>query len=237
MHDLSGKTVIITGASGNLGHVVSVAFARCGARLALIGRDPESLRHAQQALPAQTESIALSADVCDPDAVAAMVDQVVARFGSIQVLANVAGGFSMGPRIHETSDAEWRHMLDLNTRTVFNCARAVVPKLLEQGAGRIVNVAARAATRGVGRMGPYCVSKAAVVTLTESLADELKDAGITVNCVLPGTLDTPENRQAMPDQDTSRWVSLDALADVIVFLASDASRAITGAAIPVYGRS
>ena len=98
-------------------------------------------------------------------------------------------------------------MMDLNARTVFNCCRAVVPRLLAAGGGRIVNVAARAATRGQGRMGPYCAAKAAVITLTESLADELKDAGIRVNCVLPGTLDTPQNRAAMPDADPGRWVT------------------------------
>ncbi len=128
-------------------------------------------------------------------------------------------------------------MLDLNARTVFHCARAIIPRLLENGGGRIINVSARAATHGLGHMAPYCVSKAAVITLTESLAEELKDSGITVNCVLPGTLDTPQNRAAMPEADPTTWVALEALADVILFLASHASRGITGAAIPVYGRS
>jgi NAD(P)-dependent dehydrogenase (short-subunit alcohol dehydrogenase family) len=128
-------------------------------------------------------------------------------------------------------------MMDLNARTVFNCCRAVVPHLLSAGGGRIVNVSARAALRGVGTMGPYCASKAAVITLTEALSEELKDSGINVNCILPGTVDTPQNRTSMPDQDHARWVPLDALADVILFLSSDAARAVTGAAVPVYGRS
>ncbi|MTW20372.1 SDR family NAD(P)-dependent oxidoreductase [Allochromatium palmeri] len=237
MHHLNDKTILITGASGNLGSATARAFGAQGARLALIGRDPEALSHTQATLPAGVESLALSVDLLDTDQVAAMVEQVASHFGAIHGLANIAGGFSMGPTIQDTTDADWNAMLDLNARTVFNCARAVVPKLLAAGQGSVINVAARAARRGVAHMGPYCVSKAAVVTLTETLADELKPSGIRVNCVLPGTLDTPQNRAAMPDQDHSTWVSLEALADVIVFLASDLSRGITGAAIPVYGRS
>ena len=161
----------------------------------------------------------------------------MARFGGVQVLANLAGGFSLGPPLHETSDAAWNAMLDLNLRTLFHCARAAIPRLLESGGGRIINVSARVARQGLAHMAPYCVSKSAVITLTESLSDELKHHGINVNCVLPGTLDTPQNRAAMPDADHSTWLSPQALADVILFLASDASRGITGAAIPVYGRS
>jgi NAD(P)-dependent dehydrogenase (short-subunit alcohol dehydrogenase family) len=143
----------------------------------------------------------------------------------------------MGPPIHETPDRDWDLMLGLNARTVFNCTRAAVPHLLAAGGGAIVNVSARAALKGSARMGPYCASKAAVITLTETLAEELKDSGIRVNCVLPGTLDTPQNRAAMPDADFDRWVPLPALAEVILFLASPAARAVTGAALPVYGRS
>ncbi|MBK1654183.1 SDR family NAD(P)-dependent oxidoreductase [Allochromatium vinosum] len=237
MHDLSNKTILITGASGNLGSATACALAARGARPALIGRDPEALRRTQAMLPAGADSLTLSVDLLDPKQVAAMVEQVADHFGAIHGLVNIAGGFSMGPAIQDTTDAEWDAMLDLNARTAFHGARAVVPKLLAAGQGVIINVAARAALRGVGHMGPYCISKSAVVTLTETLADELKPSGIRVNCVLPGTLDTPQNRAAMPDQDPSNWVGPDALADVIVFLASDLSRGITGAAIPVYGRS
>ncbi|AFL72593.1 SDR family oxidoreductase [Thiocystis violascens] len=237
MQHLKGKTVLITGAAGNLGRATARAFATHGARLALVGRDPQTLADAQQALGPDPETDIFAADLLQPSAVSAMVDQVIARFGQLHVVANLAGGFTMGPPVHETSDADWDFMMDLNARTVFNCVRATVPRLLDAGSGRIVNISARAATKGSGHMAPYCASKAAVIALTESLADELKHQGINVNCLLPGTLDTPQNRAAMPDQDFSTWVSLDALAEVVLFLASDASRAITGAAIPVYGRS
>jgi NAD(P)-dependent dehydrogenase (short-subunit alcohol dehydrogenase family) len=235
-HD-SPKVVIITGAAGNLGRAVAQAFAGQGARLALVDVDPQSLESARQELPADCVCATFAADLMDAQSVEDMAAAVVAQLGRVDVLANIAGGFTMGPAIHETPDQDWDFMLNLNARTVFYCCRAVVPRMLATGGGRIVNVSARAATHGVGHMGPYCASKAAVITLTESLAGELKDQGINVNCVLPGTLDTPQNRAAMPDQDFSRWVPLKALADVFLFLASDAARAITGAAIPVYGRS
>lgn len=237
MHDLKGKTVIITGAAGNLGQTTALAFAQHGARLALIGRDRDSLIGSQSALAAETEAAIFAADLLDPAQVSDMVERVMTHFGQLHVLVNLAGGFSMGPEIRETTDTEWDFMLDLNLRTVFNCARATIPHLIEAGTGRIINVSARAATSGGARMGPYCVSKAGVITLTESLSEELKHQGVTANCVLPGTLDTPQNRTAMPDQDHATWVPLEALADVILFLASDAARAITGAAIPVYARS
>lgn len=237
MHELMGKTLILTGAAGNLGRATAVAFALQGARIALVDIDAQALASVQQALPEESESAIFQTDLLDPTAVSAMVAGVKERFGRADILANIAGGFTMGPAIHETPDAQWDLMMDLNVRSLFHCCRAAIPELLAAGGGRIVNVSARAATRGVGHMGPYCASKAAVITLTESLADELKHQGINVNCILPGTIDTPQNRAAMPDADHGTWVPPDALADVILFLASDASRAVTGAAVPVYGRS
>lgn len=231
------RVVIITGAAGNLGAAVARAFANQGARLALVDRDNGRLEEVRLSLPPGCEAAGFPTDLMDVQSVESMAAGVAAQFGRVDVLANIAGGFTMGPPIHETPDKDWDFMLNLNARTIFYCCRALVPRMLSSGGGRIINVSARAATRGVGRMGPYCASKAAVITLTESLADELKGQGINVNCVLPGTLDTPQNRTAMPDQDSSRWVPLEALADVILFLASDAARAVTGAAIPVYGRS
>jgi NAD(P)-dependent dehydrogenase (short-subunit alcohol dehydrogenase family) len=128
-------------------------------------------------------------------------------------------------------------MLNLNARTAFVLSRAVAPHMLEQGSGKIVHVAARAALEGGARASAYSVSKSGIVRLVESMAAELRQDGINVNCVLPGTIDTPQNRQAMPKADHSRWVSPQAIADVMLFLASDAARAVNGAAVPVYGRS
>jgi NAD(P)-dependent dehydrogenase (short-subunit alcohol dehydrogenase family) len=199
--------------------------------------DHESTEAAAAELPLGSDTAVFAANLIKPDSVADMAERVYAHFGRIDILANIAGGFTMGPPVHETEDRDWDFMMDLNARTVFNTARAIVPRMLEQGEGKIVNVSARAATQGKGHMAPYCASKAAVITLTESLAAEHKDDGINVNCILPGTVDTPQNREAMPTQDHARWVPPAALADVILFLASDAARHVTGAAIPVYGRT
>jgi NAD(P)-dependent dehydrogenase (short-subunit alcohol dehydrogenase family) len=153
----------------------------------------------------------------------------------IDVLCNIAGGFRMGQPVHETSDDTWELMLGLNAKSVLNCARAVVPGMLAAGRGKIVNVAALAGLTGKANMGAYIVSKSAVIRLTESMAAELRDKGINVNCILPSTIDTPQNRKDMPEADPKRWVAPEALAEVVLFLASDAARAIHGASIPVAG--
>ena len=237
MSDLQDKVVIITGAAGNLGRAVSKAFAAAGAKVALLDLRDDTLQQAAGALPEDSRLFTCAADLIDTDAVSNAVERVLSHYGRIDCLANIAGGFTMGPPLHQTPDKDWDFMMNLNARTVFNTCRAVVPHMLASGGGRIVNVSARAATEGKANMAPYCASKAAVITLTQSLAAEHKDHGINVNCILPGTVDTPQNRAAMPDQDHDRWVPTAALADVILFLASDASRCVTGAAIPVYGRS
>lgn len=232
-----GKIAVVTGAAGNLGRTLVAMLAARGAGVALVDLDADALAAVREELPPETEAEIFAADLIAPDSVTAMVQGVMARFGRIDILANIAGGFTMGPPLHETGDEDWDLMMDLNARTLFNCCRGVVPHMLAAGGGKIVNVSARAATEGKGRMAPYCASKAAVVTLTESLAAEHRLAGINVNCILPGTIDTPQNREAMPDQDHSRWVPTAALADVILFLASDAAGCVTGAAVPVYGQS
>jgi NAD(P)-dependent dehydrogenase (short-subunit alcohol dehydrogenase family) len=177
----------------------------------------------------------LAIDLTDAEAVGVGVGEVVSQQGRIDVLVNVAGGFAMGPRVHETELAEWRRMLDMNTTSVFLATRAVLPHMLSRRNGKIVNVAARVANAGKGRMAAYSVAKGGVARLTESLAAEYRAEGINVNCVMPGTLDTPANRNDMPAADFSSWVSPAALAEVIAFLCSDAARAIHGASIPVYG--
>lgn len=237
MSEFAGKVVAVTGAAGNLGRAVAAAFAARGATLALLDLDEAGLAETRSQLPEDAHAATFPSDLLDPDAVAATVTQVRDRLGEIAMLANIAGGFAMGPPLHETSDKDWDLMMNLNARSVFNMARAVVPGMLALGSGRIVNVSARAAREGKAKMGPYCASKAAVITLTETLAAEHKHAGINVNCILPGTIDTPQNRADMPDADHSKWVPPAALADVVVFLASDAARCVTGAAVPVYGQS
>lgn len=236
MSSLEKQVVVVTGAAGNLGRAVAQAFRRAGARLVLVDRAANRL---QVLYPDLVDSpdhlLATSVDAIDPDAVQAMVGRVVDRFGHVDVLANTVGGYRAGTPVHETPLEDWDFMLDLNARSAFILSRAVVPVMLERGEGKIVHVASRAALKGSLRSAGYSASKSALLRLTESLSAELKRKGIRVNCVLPGTIDTPQNREAMPDADRSRWVAPEAVADVIVFLASDAARGVHGAAIPVYG--
>ncbi len=234
--DFSGKTVVITGAAGNLGRAVVEAFDERGANLVLVVRDAAA---AAKTFGDQTARRALAtADLLDARAVDAAIDQAFQRTGSIDVLCNLAGGFRMGSPVHETSDADWEFLLDINARTLLHMARAVVPRMLKAGrGGKIVNVGANAALKGTARMGAYVASKSAVIRITESMAAELRTHGINVNCVLPTTIDTPENRKAMPEADPQKWVAPADLANVIVFLASPAANAIHGAAMPVSGLS
>ena len=184
-----------------------------------------------------TKRLFAPANLLDQAQLGAVVKTAAERFGKIDVLCNLAGGFRMGSPVHETSDQDWNFLLDINARSMLHAVRAVVPAMLETGGGKIVNIGANAAQKGIAQMGAYCAAKDVVIRLTESMAAELRDSNINVNCVLPSIIDTPENRAAMPDADPARWVAPGALADAIVFLASDAARAIHGAALPVVGRS
>jgi len=236
MSSLTERVVIVTGAAGNLGRAVVNAFGALSAHLVLVDRAPDRLEQLYPEFAASADHyLATSVDLTDVDSVQAMVDNVVARYGRIDVLANCVGGYRAGKPVHETPIETWEFMLALNARTAFVVSRAVAPVMLNQGHGKIVHVASRAGLSGGAGMAAYSASKAAVIRLTESLSADLKRHGINVNCVVPGTLDTPQNRQAMPKARYSRWVTPEAVADVIVFLASHAGRAIHGAAIPVYG--
>ena len=224
------RTVVLTGAAGNLGRAVASAFADIGASLALLDVKPGGIQDSARQVFVQT-------DLLDAQSVQAAADQVLQRFGRIDVLCNLAGGFRMGPPVHETSAQDWDFLFDLNARTLLHTAKAMVPAMLKGGGGKIVNVAAYAAQKGAARMGAYAASKSAVIRLTETMAAELREHNINVNCVLPTILDTPQNRADMPQADPRRWVAPADLAQVIVFLASDAARAVHGAALPVSGLS
>jgi len=226
---------MITGASGNLGRALAAVFGARGAQLVLVDRRRDRLESTFG--PEGASHLYVSADLLNPAAVEAAAKAAVDRFGRIDALCNIAGGFRMGSPVHETSDADWNFLFDINARTLLHAARAVVPRMLAAGGGKIVNVGAFAAQKGVADMGAYVASKSAVIRLTETMAAELRAKNINVNCVLPTVIDTPENRKAMPDADPRKWVAPEDLASVIAFLASDAARAIHGAAIPVTGLS
>jgi NAD(P)-dependent dehydrogenase (short-subunit alcohol dehydrogenase family) len=221
------RTVMVTGAAGHLGRAVAKSFADLGANLVLLDLREE----------APGAHVFLAVDLRSADSVRAAVGKALERFGRIDVLCNIAGAFRMGSPIHETKDADWDFLFDVNAKSVLHTARAVVPAMLEAGGGKIVNVGAYAAQKGAAAMGAYVASKSAVIRITETMAAELREKNINVNCVLPTIIDTPDNRAAMPQADPRRWVAPQDLAAVIVFLASDAARAIHGAALPVNGLS
>jgi len=233
--EFQDRTVVITGAAGNLGRAVAEAFLARGANLVLVDLKNEALQRVFGA--GDSRRLLAAANLLDQAQLDAMAMQAVERFGRIDVLANLAGGFRMGEPVHATTDTTWKFLLDINAGTLLHAVRAVVPRMLAQGGGRIVNVGAFAAQKGAAQMGAYIAAKSAVIRLTETLAAELRDRKINVNCVLPTIIDTPENRAAMPDADPGRWVAPADLASVIVFLASDDARAIHGAALPVTGLS
>lgn len=235
-YDFSDQVAIVTGASGNLGSAVARAFRDNGAKLALIDRDQTILQERFPDLVDDADCfIGVSADLTLQNDVNSVMEATVKRFGRIDILVNTVGGFRAGTPIYETGLDTWDFMINLNARSVFITTQCVLPHMLRQGRGKIVHLAARMGLAGKANMSAYSASKAAVIRLTESTAAEVKSKGINVNCLLPGTLDTPQNRRATPNADFSKWVQPESLADVILFLSSEAARDIHGAAIPVYG--
>lgn len=237
MFDFTEKVVIVTGAAGTLGEATARAFYEAGASLVLVDLRRERLEAVYGSSLAADRHLYVAIDLTNADQVNGMVGKAMEYYGRIDVLANIAGGFTMGTAVHETDEKTWDFMLNLNARTAFLTCRTVVPQMLTAGQGKIINVGARAALEGSARMAPYIISKSAVIRLTESLAAELKHKGINVNCILPGTIDTPPNRESMPNADFEKWVPPADLASVVLFLASPAARSVQGAAVPVYGRS
>lgn len=221
---LTGKRIIITGAAGGLGRAVTAAVVAQGATPLLV-----DLAFPADFAPGQEK---FAFDLTDTQATA----EQVKKMGAIDGLLNLAGGFHMGPA-HDIADPGWDAMFKINVQTLRSMVAAVVPVMQARGRGAIVNVGALGAVQGQAQLGAYGASKSVVMRLTESLSAELRDQGINVNAVLPSIIDTPANRQGMPDADYSKWVTPEDLANVICFLASDAARAIHGALLPVRGLS
>jgi NAD(P)-dependent dehydrogenase (short-subunit alcohol dehydrogenase family) len=219
-----GNVVLIAGGSGALGQTVVPSFVSTGARVITADRRPLSVR---------VESCTdMKADVTDEADVRRLVDEVIRTAGRIDTLINLVGGFAMG-RVVETDASLWHRMLTMNLTAAFLLSKAVLPHMLERQTGRIVHVAARAALEPFPGATAYIVSKSGLVALIHTLSLELAGSGVTVNGVLPTTIDTPANRSSMPDADPSKWVRPESIAQTLIFLASKEASQINGALIPI----
>jgi NAD(P)-dependent dehydrogenase (short-subunit alcohol dehydrogenase family) len=220
----------VTGADGGLGIPVTKALLDAGFLVA--GLAP----NIKQSLFDSPHFMALPARLDSLEAAKRSADAVITKFGKIDVLAHLVGGFAGGPSVGETDDTSFRRMFEMNVDSAFHILRAVLPHMRKAGLGRIIAIGSRAAEAPGAGVGAYSASKAAMVSLVRTVAVENKDSGITANVILPGTIDTAANRTAMPKGDASQWVQPSAIASLIVWLASDSASDVTGAAIPVYGR-
>lgn len=226
---MQGKVALITGADGGLGKFVTQAMLDAGATV--VG----SSRKIQQAAFASANFTALPAELSTAAGAKAAVDSLASRFGKLDVVVHTVGGFAGGQSIAETDDVTFQRMLDVNLYSTFYLLRAAIPVMRKTGNGRIVAIGSRAALEPGAGVGSYSASKAAMVSLIRTVAQENKDVGITANVILPGTMDTPANRKSMPNADFSKWVRPEAVASLIVWLTGDAGKDVNGAMIPVYG--
>ena len=221
---LQGKVLVVTGGTGALGRVVTPLLSHAGGKVIMIDRSSP--------LHGQSNQRGFAADVTDETDVSRVVNDVIKREGRLDVLINLVGGFASG-HATETDLTVWQNMLTLNVTAAFVLSKAVIPHMVAQKAGRIIHIAAKAAIDPFPGAAAYIISKASLVSLIQVLALELSDTGVTVNGILPSTIDTPANRTSMPTADPSKWVRPESIAQILVFLASDRADQINGALIPV----
>jgi NAD(P)-dependent dehydrogenase (short-subunit alcohol dehydrogenase family) len=232
------KVVLVTGGTGVLGRAVTEAFVRAGASVFVSYRSPREAAVLRNQLgPHENKVTLIESDLMKEESVSSLVETILRQFGRIDILANVVGGYAGGPGIHETREKDFDFMLNLNLKTAFLISKAVLPSMIAQKQGKIVHIASRTGLKGEATVGPYSISKAGVIRLTETIADEVGDSGVCCNCLMPSTIDTETNREAMPNADFTKWLKPEEIARVILFLCSDDGKVINGAAIPVYGRA
>ncbi len=232
------KVALIAGGTGALGRAVATAFAREGARVIVTYRHQQEFdAFISQSKTDGYEATGVMVDATDPVSVARMVEDILAKRGALDILVNTIGAYHGGKRIWEEEPSAYEQMMSLNLKAGFALARAVIPAMIRQNRGWIVNVASRAAYGNSPGAALYAASKAGALALFDSLAEEVKPYPISVNSVVPSIFDTPANRQAMPKADYANWPKPEEIADVILFLCSPQARIVHGAAIPVYGRT
>lgn len=235
---LSDKVAIITGGTGGLGVAVTGRFLEAGANGVVASHSTEKFN----TLKGQWEGMGgacqfIETDVLDEDSVRRLVAQVLDRYGKIDILANLVGGFLGGVPLSETTLEQWERQMSLNLKSAFLCSKQVFNAMKQQRWGRIINVGSKGGLQGTAGMSAYSAAKAGVINLTQSLAEEGREHDITANVVIPSIIDTPDNRKAMPDADFDRWVKPESIADVLVFLSSETAGDVSGAVVPVFGKA
>lgn len=238
-HDLNGKVVMITGAAGNVGRAVVKAFAAAGARIALVDRFADPLADVLADLGSDSARFkGFPADLGDEEAVDTLIAHVMDQFGHIDALVHTVGGFASGTPVHESGLDVFDKMMALNARVLYLLCGKVAKHMVDNVVqGSISAIVARSALKGSANQAAYTASKAAALRIVESMALELRDKGIRVNAISPSIVDTPPNRQSMPNADPAKWVKPEEIGDLMVFLASDQASAITGAHIEINARS
>ena len=237
---LKGKVAIVTGATGALGRVVAKALLEHGAQVVSTHRGEEKLRELIDFVGGFKDGlVSIQTDVTDENSVQALFQQVIGQYGRVDILLNIVGAFRGGAEIVNTKASDWDFVLSVNLKSAFLCSKAALPQMIKQNYGRIISVSSRSAAEKRYRVkdGAYAVSKAGIIVLTETIAEEVKKYNINANCILPSTIDTPDNRRNFPSADYSKWVKPEQIADVMLFLVSDESKTISGASIPVYGKA
>lgn len=233
---IENKLVVVAGGTGGLGRAVSLAFLGRGWKVAVTYRRPEEWSAVQSAAGANEQRLeGYSVDVTEEGAVTGMVEELAGKHGRLDALINTVGGYAGGVSLWKLEARVFEQMLALNLRSGFVLSRAVVPVMLKQGYGSIVNVASKAAVDHAAGAAAYAASKAAAIAMMDSLAADLKGTGVRVNSILPSIIDTEANRKAMPKSDFAKWPKPEDIARVVVFLCSDDARVVHGAALPVYG--
>jgi NAD(P)-dependent dehydrogenase (short-subunit alcohol dehydrogenase family) len=226
---MNGKVVLVTGANGGLGNAVTQGLLDAGATVVGTSR-----RIAPKEFMSPNFT-GISGEISSLASAKAIADQLLGKHGRLDALVHLVGGFAGGKSVAETDDETLQRMFDMNFNCVFHVLRATLPALRASGAGRIVAIGSRAAVDPGPGVGAYSASKAAMVSLIRTVAAENKDAGVTANAILPGTMDTPANRAAMPQADFSKWVRTENVASLVVWLAGAGGKDVSGAVIPIYG--
>ncbi len=231
MSEFSGRVVLITGVTGGLGGAVARVFLAAGATVAGVATSAGAIQGDD------TRFLPVQADLTTEAGAGSAVDAVVERYGRLDALVHLVGGFAGGRPIQKTGNETWERMMSLNLNSAFYTIRAALPLMLEAGRGRVLAVGSRTGVDPAARLAAYAVSKAGLIMLVRTVAAEVRNSGITANVVLPSVIDTPANRASDPSADFSKWVKPESIADVLLWLASDAAADVNGVSIPVYGRA